>query len=250
VPIFGFPQHFRVGGTVVIVQGNNNVAMVFRGKSIDGPQRVRLANGKTRDSGYVIRAARGSIRKPEIPVAVPIHGWHAIGAFRYLDAAKMKAIIVGDDWSSSGEYIENVGSDVSRITFEPHVHGIPGTERNNPEARLVDDYVEWVGNAARFGHNYIRSAGLFVDLFDLTHWRLIEAKSNSSREAIRMAVGQLLDYKRYYDGRHPSLAVLLPEKPSVACRQYVADSKINLIWKTPAGRFSYRAWVNAGTATE
>ena len=94
----------------------------------------------------------------------------------------------------------------------------------------------------RFGHNYIREAKLFVDLFDLTHWQLLEAKATTSREAIRMAIGQLRDYKRYYYGRHPSLAVLLSSRPSVGCIKLLTDNRIAVIWRTSGGSFSTRRW--------
>lgn len=54
---------------------------------------------------------------------------------------------------------------------------------------------------------------LSVDLFDETLGRLIEAKADASRESVRMAIGQLLDYARWIEPR-PALAVLLPDRPA------------------------------------
>jgi hypothetical protein len=111
----------------------------------------------------------------------------------------------------------------------------------------VDQYVSWVNEDTRFGHNYLREAKLFVDLFDLTHWQLLEAKAATSREAIRMAIGQLRDYKRYYSGRHPSLAVLLSSHPSVSCIKLLTENRIAAIWRTPGGSFSARRWQEVDT---
>ena len=246
VSVFGYPTSLRIGGLVLIVQGDNEVTMVFRVKSIEGPKAVRLAGGKRKSNGYIIRAVPASIRIPRRKTNSPVRGFHAIGAFRYVDASKWKAINLSGDWSSSNAYVEAINEVVHGISFFPHVQGIPGLERNHPEAKLVDDYVNSADAMTRFGHNYIRQAGLYVDLFDLTHWRLIEAKASPSRESIRMAVGQLLDYKRFYD-RSPSLAVLVPDKPSISCRQYVRHCRVNLIWKTASGRFSYQAWAENAT---
>ncbi len=69
----------------------------------------------------------------------------------------------------------------------------------------MDQYVSWVNEGTRFGHNYVREAKLFVDLFDLTHWQLLEAKAAISREAIRMAIGQLRPW-RVSIGRRPTFS--------------------------------------------
>ena len=42
---------------------------------------------------------------------------------------------------------------------------------------------------------------------------LIEAKSNTTREKIRMAIGQLLDYQRHITPKPKKLAILVPKKP-------------------------------------
>jgi len=243
VSVWAFPRHLRCpGGVVAIVAPNNEINLMFRAKAILGPQRVTLANGEIRPNGYVIRGDKRTMRQPEQPVRAPFRGWHAIGAFRYFDAAKMQAILVGGLLRSSGEYIEDSTNEASGITFRPHVCGIPGLPRSHPEALLVDQYVSWMTEDNHFGHNYIREAKLFVDLFDMTHWQLIEAKATTSREAIRMAIGQLRDYKRYYSGRHPSLAVLLPSHPSKSCIKLLTDNRIAAIWRTPRGSFTTRRW--------
>ena len=42
---------------------------------------------------------------------------------------------------------------------------------------------------------------------------LIEAKSNTTREKIRMAIGQLLDYQRHISPKPKKIAILVPKKP-------------------------------------
>jgi hypothetical protein len=243
VSVCAFPRHLRCpGGVVAIVAPNNEIKLMFRATAIFGPQRVTLANGEIRPNGYLIRADKRTMRQPVPSVRAPFRGWHAIGAFRYFDAAKMRAILVGDLLRLSGEYIEDSTNETSGIVFRPHVHGIPGRPPSHPEALLVDQYVSWMSEDTRFGHNYIRESKLFVDLFDMTHWQLIEAKATTSREAIRMAIGQLRDYKRYYSGRHPSLAVLLPSRPTKSCIKLLTDNRIAATWRTSGGRFTTRRW--------
>jgi len=243
IPVFGFPHHLRCpGGVVAIVSGNNEIKLTFKASSIEGPQRVTPANGKTRENGWVIRADRRTLRVPEEVTRAPVRGFHEVGAFRYFDARKMRSVLVGDRLRSSGAYVDSSERGTPRVVFRPHAHGIPGLPRRHPESDLVDQYVAWIGEGTRFGHNYLRGAGLFVDLFDQTHWQLIEAKAATSREAVRMAIGQLMDYRRYFFGRRPSLAVLLSSRPTAACIELLSDNRVAAIWRTRQGSFGARRW--------
>lgn len=60
--------------------------------------------------------------------------------------------------------------------------------------------------------NEIKLPGLgrpfYTDLYDLSRLEIIEAKASCDRDAVRMALGQLLDYSRYVE--HRSLAMLTP----------------------------------------
>lgn len=52
---------------------------------------------------------------------------------------------------------------------------------------------------------------LYTDLYDETSKTLYEAKGSASREHIRLAIGQLLDYRRYLEV--DAISVLLPQMP-------------------------------------
>ena len=239
IAIHGLPRYFEVGKWVAIVSQGNFIQLMFKASAIEGPKKVKLANGDTKEKGYIIKADRRTIRRPKA-IQSPINRWRAIGQFRYFDVNKMKAVqIESFDLSRNNDrgYIETV----SGTEFEVHKNGIPGLPHNNPEAKLVDKYVKWMEGNTRFGHNFIQDAHLFVDLFDLTHWQLIEAKVATNRETIRMAIGQLRDYKRYYN-RPPSLAVLLASRPSPDCMYLLTDNRISMIWKNPSGSFSTKRW--------
>ena len=246
VPIFGRPKSLRCpGGVVAIVGKNNQILLLFKTAEIVGPTKATLADGKWVQNGYVIRADKKTLRIPTKPSKAPFKGWHAIGAFRYFDFAEMRAVVTGEKLKYSGEYVDDEKGDAIAFTFHPHAKGIPGLGHDDPEAKLVDEYVDWMGAGAHFGHNYIRDAKLFVDLFDRTHWQLIEAKVSVSRESIRMAIGQLRDYRRFYPTRHPSLAVLLASRPKADCIRLLTDNQIAVIWKTSRGSFETRKWQHA-----
>jgi hypothetical protein len=240
VSVWGRPQYLRPGGWVAIVTDGNLIRLLFKVATIEGPKSLKLASGKTRENSYIIKAEMKTIRQPE-ETPSPIKRWRAIGQYRYFDASKMKSIQINPTPRSSGKYIDNYTEEVSGTRFKPHTKGIPGMPHTHPEAQLVEQYVQWMKGSARFGHNYIRAARLYVDLFDLTHWQLIEAKAGTSRETMRMAIGQLRDYKRYYK-RPASLGVLLPSRPTDDCVKLLTDNRISVIWRTPTGIFSMNRW--------
>lgn len=242
IPVYGMPKHFRCpGGTVAVVDGSNRIRLTFSAVSIDGPMKVRLADGQVWPNGYKIRADKRTLRYSMHGAKVPVRGWHAVGAFRYFDAKTLTPTTIGDH-TGEPPMVDPDASYEEEVTFRPHCKGIPGVPHGNPEAILVDQYVAWMGDRVRFGHNYLHAAGLFVDLFDRTHWQLIEAKAAVDRKTLRMAIGQLRDYRRYYGLRYPSLAVLLPNRPSGGCLNLLMDNHVAVIWRTPSGGFFTRRW--------
>jgi hypothetical protein len=83
---------------------------------------------------------------------------------------------------------------------------------------------------------YISATGIFFcDVYVSRRGHLIEAKGSASREYIRMAIGQLLDYKQLTEkARKPisRLAVLLPERPAADLEELLMSLKIGTIWKS------------------
>jgi hypothetical protein len=78
------------------------------------------------------------------------------------------------------------------------------------------------------------SRPLFTDLWDATTGTLIEAKGSVERNAIRLAIGQLADYKRFVDDAElKHLAVLLPREPRPDLCHLLGSEGIERIY--PAG---------------
>ncbi len=71
---------------------------------------------------------------------------------------------------------------------------------------------------------------LFADLIDRTANTLFEAKGTVERGAIRTAVGQLLDYRRFLEPA-PQLAVLLPVAPRDDLRAYLESAGVGAVWR-------------------
>jgi hypothetical protein len=102
------------------------------------------------------------------------------------------------------------------------------------EAQLVTRYLAWLETQRREMSSVLlpaESGSLRVDLFDPARNLLIEAKAKSSREYIRYAIGQLMDYRRRLNPR-PDLAILLPEKPAVDMLGLLSELQISVIFET------------------
>ena len=82
---------------------------------------------------------------------------------------------------------------------------------------------------------------LFSDLFDLTTHTLFEAKGTVERGAIRMAIGQLMDYRRFVDPA-PQLAVLLPSLPREDLLRLLASVGVNVVWRDGDAFVDGQAW--------
>lgn len=242
ISVYGEPLYFSTGKWVALVSKSKSVYAIFKAAAIEGPRKVTLAGSKSKKIGYDIKATKGTIRQPASSEFLPLANYlPANGALGYFDFDTWEDVIVGEPSALPEKDVKTRTTKISGNVFIPHTTGIPGLPRNNPEAILVDQYALWIGKNVRFGHNHIRVDNLYVDLFDLTHWQLIEAKAATSREKIRMAIGQLKDYKRYYQ-RPPTLAVLLSSRPTDSCIALLTDNHIAVIWRNPGGSFSTKRW--------
>lgn len=75
---------------------------------------------------------------------------------------------------------------------------------------------------------------MFCDLWIQDRHALIEAKNSDSREALRMAIGQLYDYRRFHEPP-VRLAVLLSHQPSPDGLALLQSAGIEAIWLHGAG---------------
>jgi hypothetical protein len=101
------------------------------------------------------------------------------------------------------------------------------------EAKLVQKFIAW---SRRTGREYKRfrivprgeAKPHLSDLYSKETNQLIEAKGSVSRDAIRMAIGQLLDYKRFAPAR-TDLTILLPECPRADLVELIRSATISMI---------------------
>jgi hypothetical protein len=103
--------------------------------------------------------------------------------------------------------------------------------RKNEEHLLIA-YRNWLDSQGRKLRT-ARYGKLQCDAFEERRRNLIEAKSSASREHIRMAVGQLLDYAFQIRKKFPdvNMAVLLPRMPDWRAVDWLPKLKIAVIWR-------------------
>lgn len=77
---------------------------------------------------------------------------------------------------------------------------------------------------------------IITDLFDATTGMLVEAKGTVERNAIRMAIGQLCDYRRFFAaGELNHVAALFPAVPRADLCELLSEQGIVLIYRTESG---------------
>lgn len=98
------------------------------------------------------------------------------------------------------------------------------------------DHLESRGHEVTRHMYSLRGSGsaLACDLVDETAHVLYEAKGDVRRASVRMAIGQLLDYRRL-ERRPISLAVLLPRRPSQELIQLIHSVPALVVWRTKSG---------------
>jgi len=114
------------------------------------------------------------------------------------------------------------------------------------EAELTQAYKAYLDSAGhQTGAFQIKVKGLTstlrTDLYDATDHVLYEAKGSNSREDVRMALGQILDYSRYvkapgHEGE-PQRVILLPAAPAPDMYTLLDRYDVGVVYRADDGRF-------------
>ena len=137
---------------------------------------------------------------------------------------------------SSETVVEDVALE-SFNTSEFIVHSSEERVGERKESKLLTDYKNYreKNNIASVTSKKIKLKGeanktiLKVDGWVEEEKLLIEAKSSCTRNSIRLAIGQLLDYKRFVNPDR--MAILLPDKPKEDLCNLIQSLDIKLIYK-------------------
>lgn len=106
------------------------------------------------------------------------------------------------------------------------------------EQPLVLAYKAWMNDRSEIVRLKFRPpnvpAHLYNDIYDKTRNHLIEGKADASRPSIRMAIGQLMDYRRFAPSG-ARLAVLTERRPHRDLEVLLDTLGIACIWRTEDG---------------
>ena len=158
-------------------------------------------------------------------------------------AAAVAAVREGLDLSTV-QPVELAHAEVTEVTVEAqHVEQfqvstrdrvIKATRSEQTLVRAFKRHLESQGHKVT-RHRYRRGGPpLYCDLVDKTDHVLYEAKSDVLRTSVRMAIGQLLDYRRFEDPP-PRVAVLLPSKPPQDLIDLIHSVDASVVWRTEDG---------------
>ncbi|WP_406261337.1 hypothetical protein OIA45_27130 [Streptomyces chartreusis] len=123
------------------------------------------------------------------------------------------------------------------------IANIPAGQRKvlRREGELVKAFAAHLEAAGHTTHSFQitvkgEPGALTPDLYDATDHALYEAKGQTTRSNIRMAIGQLADYRRHIPGRKElRVVVLLPSEPSDDLKDLLGEEYVELVYQTEEG---------------
>lgn len=202
----------------------------------DYPSAATVVYWMTRTQADLFRAARADTIGARTPLAEMIAARHDT------------VITTNPDVATVREPVVQIGVDdvpleaVNAEGFE--VQGVAAVEACRTEAALADRFQHYLAAA---NHRVRRfridpdgtSAFIYSDLADVTGKVLYEAKGSADRMAVRLALGQVLDYGRYVLRLVPDmkLATLLPEHPANDMVELLEAHDVGCVVELASGTF-------------
>lgn len=106
--------------------------------------------------------------------------------------------------------------------------------------RRFGEHLREAGHRVGTHHHAVAGGVLRIDLVDETDGRIWEAKYEVGRSAIRLAIGQLADYRRF-EPRDWKSGILLPRRPSDDLVDLCFSVDAALAWQDGDGGFEVEA---------
>lgn len=236
-PSYAVPRKARRHAVVALVDRSGNVQLLFELSEIKENADVIGANGRRYRNGCILVAKPGTVRKPRRgdPAYLEVNR-HAVGAIGYFDARSGEGVLYDPTSRMRAAPTAGGAHGLAPRRRYPFFANNIGKSLSQPERALIRAYVSWVGSEEPFEHHYLPGPGLYTDLFYRPRWVLVEAKISVSREILRAAMGQVMDYQRYYT-RHPRLALLLPERPSDTMLDLLSSKRVATVWRSRSASF-------------
>ena len=164
--------------------------------------------------------------------------------FKFRSVSKSKASRTGDSITATPPA---AAARAQLVSPEKNVAGrferraVPSMEVARDEATLMRELESYLSG---HGHTTKRwsvkvpgqSVQLLSDTFDVDSGILYEIKARATRDAVRMAIGQLLDYGRHVNHKHK--AVVLPSRPAEDLVDLISSLGMSLVFPLSDG-FTY-----------
>ncbi len=133
------------------------------------------------------------------------------------------------------EFVDGERNVVTEYETAPKTGSVARRREGEMVARF-EDHLRAAGHVVK--RVRIRAPGesqtLVTDTYDVTTGTLYEAKSSVTRPTVRLAVGQLLDYKRFVPST-TKLALLLPALVSPDLYAYVGSCEMRITYQDEDG---------------
>lgn len=163
--------------------------------------------------------------------------------FSFVATAESQVLVLPDVELPSTEGVQTRVVDIEAGSVHTYTtSGSAPSTSERREHRLVLEYQRYLAAQGHLVtvHEYAWTAEVLrlrCDLFDETTSVLIEAKGTVTRESVRMAIGQLMDYRRFEpDG--VGLVVLLPWTPSADLIALIHSVGATPVWRIGTGGFA------------
>jgi hypothetical protein len=185
-----------------------------------------------------------SVEGDDADTALAVNANHwlnlTVGDFRAaFEAAAEDLSVEAPDPPESPAAPPPTASEVGVEAHNTESYEVSGQERREAirrEQPLVLAYKQWMeAQGCHMVRFRIRPPGspahLFNDIYNKTRDHLVEAKADASRPAIRMAIGQLMDYKRFASPT-AKLAVLVEDRPRADLEDLLSTLQIACVWRS------------------
>jgi hypothetical protein len=233
----------------------------YTGEGQRGDQQLRAGNAALlnhRAEGRALRVfdgARGVVRYRGEFVVDDVEPYYVTDAPETGDGPLRQVIVfrlqpVDADVEATSAIDALLHSRVERVPVERQMTEVAwvnpraeGHEANRREQRLVLAYRD---HLIAQGHDDIgrlkivpegEHKPLFTDLYCRDLDLLVEAKGTAERGAIRMAIGQLADYRRFITPT-PTCAILVPSQPRRDLLSLLKAEDIAVVWPDGNGSFA------------
>ena len=198
------------------------------------PIRRPVSYWMTPEQANVCRAARDDAGPPRPLDDFPVANSDSAVAVREPVAAVESVVSIGVD-EVPLEAVED---------YRYEVQGTATREAAQREAALIDRFQNFLTERRHRVRRYRvtpdgTSAPVYSDIADITSRVLYEAKGTADRMAVRLALGQVLDYGRYVRRVVPDikLAVLLPEYPPGDISDLLKENDVGCVVELASGTF-------------